>query len=83
MFCGTLAAIAVDLGYSAKVIAYTIYHCGNQIFFPYETNTILVYFSLGFMTMKQFFKGALSKMAVDLLFVLCLAVPYWMFIGLF
>lgn len=83
MFCGPLATIAVDLGYSAKVIAYTIYHCGNQVFFPYETNTILIYFSLGFMTMKQFFKGALSKMAVDLLFILCLAVPYWIFIGLF
>lgn len=83
MFCGPLAAIAVDLGYSAKVIAYTIYHCGNQVFFPYETNTILVYFSLGFMTMKQFFKGALSKMVVDFLFVICLAVPYWIFIGLF
>jgi len=82
VLCPVLGPIADALHYSAKIVAYVIYHCGNQVFFPYENNTILVVYGMGLMKMGQFIKGATAKMVLDLLYILILAVPYWMLIGL-
>ncbi len=76
-----MGPIAEALGYCPKVVAYVLYHTCNQVFFPYENNTILMMYAFGMMTMRQFCKGALVKMIIDLVYICAIAVPFWLFLG--
>ncbi len=76
-----MGPIADALGYAPKIVAYVLYHTCNQVFFPYENNTLLAMYAFGMMSMRQFMKGAVAKMAIDLVYILAIAVPLWMFMG--
>lgn len=76
-----LGPIAEALSYSPKIVAYVLYHTGNQVFFPYENNTILMMYAFGMMTMRQFCKGAILKMVIDIVYICAIAVPFWMLLG--
>ena len=77
-----MGPIAEAFGYSPKIVAYLLYHTGNQVFFPYENNTILMMYGFGMMNMRQFCKGAIAKMILDLFFVCTIGFGYWKLIGL-
>lgn len=81
--CPILAPIADQLGYSAKLVCYLVYQAGNDVFFPYENTTVLMCYGFGLMSMKQFIKGSIVKVLVDCLWICLIAVPFWIFIGLF
>lgn len=81
--CPILAPIADQLGYSVKTVCYLVYQAGNDVFFPYENATVLMCYGFGLMTMKQFIKGSVVKVIVDCLWICAIAVPFWIFIGLF
>lgn len=76
-----LGPIAEAFSYSPKIVAYVLYHTGNQVFFPYENNTILMMYAFGMMTMRQFCKGAILKMVIDIVYICAIAVPFWMLLG--
>ena len=70
------------MGFSPEVVAYTLYHIGNDVLFPYENNGTLMCYAFGMMSMKQFMKGALTKMVLDFVFVLTLGIFWWSILGL-
>lgn len=82
LFCPLLAPLAEMLGYSANVVAYVLYHAGNAVIFPYENGTLLVMYSFGILSMRNFIKGALAISILDIIWLLVLGVPYWILIGL-
>lgn len=83
LLTGPFVAIAQTMGFSPEVVAYTLYHIGNDVLFPYENNGTLMCYAFGMMSMKQFMKGALTKMILDFVFVLTLGIFWWSILGLF
>ena len=75
--------IAVDLGIDPKIALLTQYMGMDQVFLPYEVTSILLIFSYGFITMKDFFKYNCVKTAIYFVFFGVVQVPYWMLLGLF
>ena len=45
-------------------------------------NTVTTAFALGCITMKDFLKVGLAKMALVTVFMLVIVIPYWMLIGM-
>ena len=83
LLTGPFVTIAQTMGFSPEVIAYTLYHISNDVFFPYENNGTLMCYAFGMMSMRQFMKGALCKMILDFVFVLTLGILWWSIVGLF
>ncbi len=77
-----MGPIAEQLGYSPKIVAYILYHTGNQIVFPYENNIILMMYGFGMMSMGQFCKGAAAKVLIDFVMICALGFPFWLMLGL-
>lgn len=74
--------ITLDMGISPYPVLYAFQQGLDQIIFPYEYFNYLFLFSFGLIASKDFMKFFAVKMGLNFLFVLAIAVPYWMLIGL-
>lgn len=74
--------IGLDLGISPIVTLFTILMNTANVFMPHENTAYLLYFALGLFTMKDFIKYNTIRMALHLIFMMVIIIPYWYFIGL-
>lgn len=82
-FTGTFTQIAVDAGMNPLVV-YAVEFLGqDQILFPYEYALYLLYFSFGFISMKEFIKYFGLKMILGFLCLILLFIPFWKLVGVF
>ena len=81
-FAGPTVQIAQDLGMDPLPLLYTIQNGCDQVLLPYEYFTYLFVFSFGIISTPDFMKFFGIKMVLSLIYLLVLAVPYWMLLGL-
>lgn len=81
-FTVPLTEIALKLGIDPMAFHYTIFQGCDQIIMPYEYALVLIFFSFGLIHLKDFIKIFSIKMALNLVFLLLVLVPYWKLIGL-
>lgn len=77
-----LTQIALSLGISPLVIYYTMNLSTTEILFPYQWALVLIFMGYNLTSGKDFTKIWGTKMVLSFVFVLAIAVPYWMLIGL-
>lgn len=80
-FVPTVVQIATDLGVNPYGFLYVFRQGLNEVVLPHEWALILIFFSYGLIHMKDFIKFFSSKMVLNLVYLLILAVPYWKLIG--
>ena len=82
-FTPTFLQIAGELGINPYVV-YSIIGLGvDQILFPYEYALYMLYFSFGFIHMKDFVKYFGAKMLLCSIMVAVVAIPFWHITGWF
>ncbi len=82
-FTSSYAQIAVDAGMNPLVI-YSVMTLGlDQIVFPYEYALYLMYFSFGYISMKEFIKYFSVKLVLGFVCLCLLMIPFWKLTGLF
>ncbi|MGI6226912.1 MAG: SLC13 family permease [Peptococcales bacterium] len=81
-FSAPLAQIALSLGIDPLPFFYTIAQGCDQIIFPYEYALYLIFVSFGLIHLRDFIKIFSIKMALNIVFLLAILVPYWKIIGL-
>lgn len=75
-----LSEIALGLGVTPLVTTYAFYVGLDQLILPYEIGTYLIFFGMGYVTLKDFAKCSAVKMAVSVVFTLAIMIPWWMFV---
>lgn len=80
-FAVPLTQIALDLGINPEVMWLTICHGYDQILLPYEYPLYMLFFSFNLVFLKDFMKLFGIKMIMNLLFFICILLPYWNLIG--
>lgn len=82
-FTTTFLQIGTSLGINPYVI-YAMELIGtDQILFPYEYALVLLYFSFGYIGMKDFVKYFGAKMLLCAVFLPVVVFPFWKLFGLF
>lgn len=77
-----LTQIALSLGISPLVIYCTMNLSTTEILFPYQWALVLIFMGYNLTSGKDFTRIWGTKMVLSFVFVLAIAVPYWMLIGL-
>ena len=75
-----LTGVALGLGVSPMATTYSFYLGLDQLILPYEVGTYLIFFSMGYVTLKDFAKCGAVKMAVSAIFTVAIMIPWWMFV---
>ena len=75
-----LTGVALGLGVSPMATTYSFYLDLDQLILPYEVGTYLIFFSMGYVTLKDFAKCGAVKMAVSAVFTVAIMIPWWMFV---
>ena len=76
-----LADIATSLGVSKGATMLSFCAGLEQFIFPYEINSLVTLFALGWMKMKDFVKFGAVKMLVVTIAMAALVIPYWLLLG--
>ncbi len=79
----SLVQIAFNLGVDPIPMAYAFVQGLNNVLLPHEGAVYLMFFGFGFWKMKQFMKVFTMKAVVTLVYLVVIAVPYWLFLGLY
>ncbi len=74
--------IGMQLGINPFAIFYTIQAGSAEILFPYQWALPLFYVSFGLISTKDFMRIWGVKMAMSIVFLMLIVVPYWKLIGL-
>ena len=82
-FTATFTQIALDLGLNPLVVYAVEFFGQDQILFPYEYALYLLYFSFGFISMKEFVKYFGAKLVLGFITLIAIALPFWKFTGVF
>lgn len=83
MFPGPLAALGSGIGISYPLLPFmAMFFANDMVFFPYENAYLLILFGFGVMSMKEFMKYNVIKMAITLVLFWILVVPWWYLFGL-
>lgn len=77
-----LTEIALNLNIDPLPIYYALNVATSEILLPYQWALVLIFTGYGMVATKDFIKIWGIKMAMSIVFLLAIAVPYWMFIGL-
>lgn len=80
-FAVPLTQIALSLGINPEVMWLTICHGYDQILLPYEYPLYMLFFSFNLVYLKDFIKLFGVKIVVNLIFFVCILLPYWNLIG--
>lgn len=75
-----LTGVALGLGVSPMATTYAFYLGLDQLILPYEIGTYLIFFSMGYVSLKDFAKTGAVKMAVSTVFTIAIMIPWWMFV---
>lgn len=75
-----LSGIALTIGVTPLATTYAFYLGLDQLILPYEVGTYLIFFSMGYVTLKDFAKLGGVKMAVSTIFTFAVMIPWWMFV---
>lgn len=75
-----LSGIALGLGVTPLATTYAFYLGLDQLILPYEIGTYLIFFSMGYVTLKDFAKCSAIKMAITTVFTVAIMIPWWMFV---
>lgn len=75
-----LSGVALSLGITPLVTTYAFYIGLDQLILPYEIGTYLIFYSMGYIRLKDFAKCSAVKMAVTAVMVLCVMIPWWMYV---
>ena len=75
-----LTGVALGLGVSPMATTYAFYLGLDQLILPYEIGTYLIFFSMGYVSLKDFAKTSAVKMAVSTVFTIAIMIPWWMFV---
>lgn len=54
----------------------------DQVFMPYEFANYLFMFSFGVVSMKEFITFCSTKMLINIVYIMLLAIPFWKLLGL-
>ena len=73
--------LSLKLGVNPITVIFTFLQGLNQVIFPYEYALVLLMFSYCMISMKNLMKVFGVRMAVNLLFILLIAMPYWGLLG--
>ena len=75
-----LTGVALGLGVSPMATTYAFYLGLDQLILPYEIGTYLIFFSMGYVSLKDFAKTSAVKMAVSTVFTIAIMIHWWMFV---
>ena len=81
-FTVPFAQIALNLGLNPMPIYLTMIYGMSQLVLPYEFADYLLYYSFDMIPLKDFTKIMGIKMALSLVFLVAIMIPYWKLIGL-
>lgn len=81
-FTGPVTQIALDLGLNPIGVLYALKSSIDQVFFPYEYVPYLIFFSFGFIQMKDFTIIMGFKTILHFIFLFFIMIPWWKLIGL-
>jgi len=70
----------IDIIVTPLVTTYSFYLGLDQLILPYEIGTYLIFFSMGYVTLRDFAKCSAIKMAVSVVFTLAIMIPWWLFV---
>ena len=77
-----LSQIAVNMDMTVYPVIYALKHACTTIIFPYENTTFLFAYAFGLIDMKLFMKLMAIMCLAEFIFMLCVGVPFWTFLGL-
>ena len=75
-----LTGVALTLGISPLATTFAFYVGLDQLILPYEIGTYLIFFSMGYVKLKDFAKCSAVKMLVTIIFTLAVMIPWWIFV---
>ena len=75
-----LSGVALSIGVTPLATTYAFYLGLDQLLLPYEIGTYLIFFSMGYVTLKDFAKLSGVKMIVAAIFTFAIMIPWWMFV---
>ncbi len=77
-----LVQIAMSMGVDPTPAIYVFMQGLDQVFMPYEYANYLFMFSFGIVSMKQFITFCSTKMLINIVYIVLLAIPFWKLLGL-
>ena len=75
-----LSGVALSIGVTPLATTYAFYLGLDQLILPYEIGTYLIFFSMGYVTLKDFAKLGGVKMLTATIFTCVVMIPWWMFV---
>lgn len=78
-----LLETVIKTGENPLPLLYSFLQGLEQVLLPYENATVLFVFGYGLITMKNFFKGFGLRMILNIVFIVLICIPYWVFLGLY
>lgn len=75
-----LTGVALSLGVAPLATTYAFFLGLDQLVLPYEVGTYLIFYSMGYVTLKDFAKCGAVKMAITTMFTLAVMIPWWMYV---
>lgn len=81
-FTGPITQIALDLGLNPLGVLYALQSSVDQVFFPYEYVAYLIFFSFGYIRMKDFIALMGFKTLLHFVFLFIILIPWWTVIGI-
>lgn len=77
-----VSAVVGAAGISPLGAGYMMFTNLNQVILPYENAGWLLFYSFGYINIKDFIKFMSIRMAIHLVYCFVIMVPYWKLIGL-
>ncbi len=77
-----LVQIAMSVGIDPTPALYVFMQGLDQVFMPYEFANYLFMFSFGVVSMKEFITFCSTKMLINIVYIMLLAIPFWKLLGL-
>ena len=77
-----MAQLAVQYGFDPMTSFFTLIYTEWLIVLPYESFPTLIWFAFGCMSMKEFFKASVVRIALFFIFFYVAIMPWWHFIGM-
>lgn len=79
---GPFGQIALDIGLNPNVAAYCLIYGVDQYIFPYEFAVLLYFYATGYLKMSHLILVLGLRAILALVFLVCVATPYWNMLGI-
>lgn len=78
-----VASVVIGLGMDPIAPLFALYYSTDMVFLPHEVPALLILFTFGMISMKDFIVMNGIKVGIMLVFIGIIMIPYWMLIGVF